>query len=384
MRLICWYPLMTDHQAYTLIALAARVEQMQVYTWRSDDIIRSAQGWRRFSGPAGEERTVPLDRWWSWARGILKEDRDAIHLFGSPFEDLRQIAVMLMACAMGRRVAIISEPYSVNDVGYFTATPHWKDRLKRRLRPLLYRGYGALFGRRLDVVFAISPLACEQYEAMGVRRERIAPFGYFVPAEADGATRRSRTPGPLRLAFIGSMIPRKGIDTALAAVATVRASGRAITLDLYGPGTPRTLPADGSVAYHGTLPFGGVAAPLREYDALVVPSLFDGWGVVVNEAIQAGLPVIASDATGAGAFVTAHQCGLVFPAGNASALAALLDRWFDNPALVAAARDAAAAAAALLDPVVAADYMDRALEARGRGEAVPTAPWYPHLTKTSA
>lgn len=375
MRLICWHPLMTDHQAYTYIALAPLIEHLRVHTWRNDDKVRMAQGWHRHSGPAGEEQAVPLDRWFSWSLAALRQDRDAVHVFGSPFEDWRQITVMLMACAMRRRVAIISEPYSVSDSGYFTSTMHWKDRLKRRLRPWLYQGYGALFARRLDAVFAISPLACEQFVSMGVEPERIAPFGYFVPQTTRTEARRATN--TLRLAFVGSLIPRKGIDTAVRAIAMLRTDRRSVTLDLYGSGTPGgDLHLNEGVTYQGTLPFGSVATALGDYDALVVPSLFDGWGVVVNEAIQAGIPVIASDATGAGAIVAAQECGALFPVGDASALAALLRSWVDAPEQVSAARIAAVRAAPLLDPSVAADYIVRVLNARAHGRATPDAPWY--------
>jgi len=385
MRLICWQPLLTDHQAYTYIALAARVDHLRVCTWRNDDAIRNAQGWRRHSGPAGDEQAVPPDRWWSWSRKLLNDDRDAIHIFGSPFENWRQVAVMLTACAMGRRVAIVSEPYSVSDVGYFSAGMHWKDRLKRNLRPWLYRLYGALFARRFDAVFAISPRACLQYAAMGVPRERIAPFGYFVPPPETGAEDRDPVAADgLRLAFIGSLIPRKGIDVAVRAMAMVRASGRRVTLDLYGPGTPPAPAADGSVTYRGTLPFGQVAATLAGYDALIVPSQFDGWGVVVNEAVQAGVPVIASDATGAGGFIAAQGCGALFATGDAAELAALLGRWHDTPALVSQARAAAVRAAPLLAPEVAAAYMVRVLDARASGRPAPDAPWYARPTGAAA
>lgn len=375
MRLICWHPLMTDHQAYTYIALVQKVERLRVHTWRNSDTIRAAQGWQRHSGPAGEEHAVPLDRWLSWSRTILREEHDAIHIFGSPFEDWRQIMVMMMACVMGRRVAIISEPYSISDVGYFTEKLHWKDRIKRYIRPWLYRAYGMVFVRQLDTVFAISPRACQQYAEIGVPQERIAPFGYFVPPPK-AALDDHVTSASLRLAFIGSLIPRKGIDVAIQAVTMLRQSGRSVTLDLYGPGTPPIASGNDSVTYRGILPFGQIAATLGGYDALIVPSQFDGWGVVVNEAIQAGVPVAASDATGAGAFVAAHGCGALFQTGDVAALAALLGRWCDAPVLLSAARMAAVQAAPLLDPKVAAEYMVSVLDARGHGKPAPEAPWY--------
>jgi glycosyltransferase involved in cell wall biosynthesis len=68
-------------------------------------------------------------------------------------------------------------------------------------------------------------------------------------------------------------------------------------------------------------------------DVLVVPSVStrtfrEPWGLVVNEAMNRGLPVIASDAVGAaaGGLVQDGRNGLVVPAGDAAALAAAIGR----------------------------------------------------------
>jgi glycosyltransferase involved in cell wall biosynthesis len=56
----------------------------------------------------------------------------------------------------------------------------------------------------------------------------------------------------------------------------------------------------------------------------VLPSRFDGWGMLVNESLAVGTPVICTDACGAAAIVTNQQSGCVVPAGQASPLAAAL------------------------------------------------------------
>jgi glycosyltransferase involved in cell wall biosynthesis len=75
-------------------------------------------------------------------------------------------------------------------------------------------------------------------------------------------------------------------------------------------------------------------------DVLVVPSIAtatfrEPWGLVVNEAMNRGLPVIASDAVGAvaGGLIRDGHNGLVVPAGDSDALAAAMRRLVDDPAL---------------------------------------------------
>ncbi len=75
-------------------------------------------------------------------------------------------------------------------------------------------------------------------------------------------------------------------------------------------------------------------------DVVVVPSVptrdfLEPWGLVVNEAFDQGVPVIATDAVGAaaGGLVQHERTGLVVPAGDAQALTAALQRLHGDPAL---------------------------------------------------
>lgn len=65
-------------------------------------------------------------------------------------------------------------------------------------------------------------------------------------------------------------------------------------------------------------------------DVLVLPSLFEPWGLAVNEAMSLGLPIIASDQVGAVPDLVSPDNGWVFPAGNVPALSRVLDEALDN------------------------------------------------------
>jgi glycosyltransferase involved in cell wall biosynthesis len=58
-----------------------------------------------------------------------------------------------------------------------------------------------------------------------------------------------------------------------------------------------------------------------EADALLLPSRFDGWGLVVHEGLASGMPVVVSDACGAADLIESSGCGKVIPAGDEIALA---------------------------------------------------------------
>jgi glycosyltransferase involved in cell wall biosynthesis len=112
-------------------------------------------------------------------------------------------------------------------------------------------------------------------------------------------------------------------------------------------------------------------------DVVVVPSVptrdfLEPWGLVVNEAFDQGVAVIASTAVGAaaGGLVRHEQTGLVVPAGDADALAAAVRRLHDDPEL--RARLGAAGRAAVAKGYSHADWaagMSRALAAAGAGRS---------------
>jgi glycosyltransferase involved in cell wall biosynthesis len=93
---------------------------------------------------------------------------------------------------------------------------------------------------------------------------------------------------------------------------------------------------------------------MREAHVAVMPAIFtrsyrEPWGLVANEAMHQGLPVIASTAVGAaaGGLVRHERNGLVVPAGDSAELARAMSRLRDDPGLrdrlsAAARRDVAA------------------------------------------
>jgi glycosyltransferase involved in cell wall biosynthesis len=378
---VSWQPLLTDHQAFTLRALPRPPDETIIaYVGRTADAVRDAQGWTRSAEAEIAEEMIPRRGWLRFIRSRLAQHAASVHVFCSPFGDRRVFVALLLALFSGRKTYLVSEPYSTTSAGYFGEDRPVANWLRLKLRPLVYRLYGRLMRERIRGVFAISPLAVAQYAAAGIARQRIFPFGYFVPAPAPSDSPASPghdEPGRLRLVFVGSLIARKGLADLAQAVTSLRRKGRAVEVDVYGPGDGDSpLFRDDGVAYRGQIPFGQASTVMAGYDALVAPSLFDGWGVVVNEALQAGIPVLCSYETGAGAMVAASGSGSLFDAGRPGTLADRLCEWMDEPAKLAAARKAAQALGPRLTPETAGRYMRDVIEhVEGAGPR-PACPWY--------
>ena len=377
LSIVSWHPLLTDHQSHTLEALAAASGlPITVMVAELENPTRKAQGWTRPDTGALDLRLLgPKSGVWGIVRA-LRSLRDSVHVFGSPFDRPRFIFALGCALWMGLPVYLISEPYSTVATGYLDDRRKLVAWAKSKLRPWLYRFYGVAMRRRVAGVFAISPLAAAQYRAIGVPGSKIHPFGYFVPSMPLAAPRADPLDdtGRCNAVFVGNLIAIKGLTELVAALARLRAEGVALHVDVYGAGDPAAFDFDAATMRHvGTIPFGHAQSVIARYDFLVLPSRYDGWGVVVNEAIQAGVPVVCSDRVGAGSLVTTWHCGRVYAADTPLGLDNALRELASSPALRDRLRQACRAARPRLEPAVAGRYMADVIGSRGRPP--PADPW---------
>jgi glycosyltransferase involved in cell wall biosynthesis len=175
----------------------------------------------------------------------------------------------------------------------------------------------------------------------------------------DAAARAAGGPpdGPLALLAVGSLIPRKAYDVLVAALETLK--DRDWRLTIIGatdraPDTARALEAQIAAARLGDrITIAGAAdTPTlsRAYDGtdlFVMPSLYEGYGMVLTEALARGLPILCT--TGGAAAETVPEAAAVKVApGDAVALAKALTALIDDGDRRAAMADAAWVAAASL------------------------------------
>lgn len=249
-----------------------------------------------------------------------------------------------------------------------------------RRMPRLLKAFLAFrtLGRRLDALLAMGTLAENFYAGMGVDRRRIHPYAYQSPL---GFTARPEPEAPGALVAFGQLLPRKGFDRLLAALEAMPADV-AFTLDIYGDGPEKArLSAQAArprlrdrVRMRGPLAAKELAARLPAYACTVVPSRFDGWGMAVNEALQAGVPVIASETVGAADLVRASGAGAVVQDDDALRAALLLR--LRSPDRLARERARATAFSSRITPAAVGEHLRRILEhVCGLRAEKPVPPW---------
>jgi glycosyltransferase involved in cell wall biosynthesis len=162
---------------------------------------------------------------------------------------------------------------------------------------------------------------------------------------AESVARRTGIKGPLRLLFVGNVIPRKGLHDLLTALAPLR--DRDWHLDVVGsldsdPGyvedirrRARMLDLVERLTLHGTLEGNLLAEKYATSQLLVMPSSYEGFGIVYLEAMSFGLPVIANMAGAVDEIVRHESTGFLVHPGDTWSLGRQIERVMDDRELLA-------------------------------------------------
>lgn len=188
----------------------------------------------------------------------------------------------------------------------------------------------------LTVYLADRVLAPSARTAAELRRDYGAGDVAVVPNATEpvaaGKSSRAASDGPPTLLFVGRLRLRKGLEVALEALRVLDAGEGAPSLLIVGDGEhrqrlearTRALGLEGRVTFAGRQPREQVEALMDRARVLVVPSLYEGMPLVIVEAMQRGLPVVASAVSGIPEVVIDGETGWLVPSEDPSALAAAL------------------------------------------------------------
>jgi glycosyltransferase involved in cell wall biosynthesis len=206
--------------------------------------------------------------------------------------------------------------------------PAWQNSFYRRIERGYLRSVDAFIFNSETTRAAVRALAGEQRPGL-VAYPPTDRFAAGLDAGAVGA--RALEPGPLRLLFLGNLIPRKGLHTLLEALArlpegcsSLDAVGSQAADPAYAASIRRRIETPGlagRVRLHGTLADDALAEQMRRAQLLVVPSSYEGFGIVYLEGMGFGLPAVATHSGAAAEIVTDGVDGCLVPAEDPAALA---------------------------------------------------------------
>jgi glycosyltransferase involved in cell wall biosynthesis len=162
----------------------------------------------------------------------------------------------------------------------------------------------------------------------------VVPYGFPPIGPTRGYSKISPS-NALKLLFVGSLSQRKGVADMFAAVEIL---GDKVELTVVGHKASNNCPAlDKALAKHTwipSLPHHEILKLMREHDVLIFPSLFEGFGLVITEAMSQGTPVITTDRTAGPDLITHGENGWLVEPGSTMALKQAIEELLYQPEII--------------------------------------------------
>jgi glycosyltransferase involved in cell wall biosynthesis len=251
-------------------------------------------------------------------RGLLRSGFDVVHAHG-----MRAGALTALALS-GRRprprlvVTVHNAPVAGGAIG------------------AVYRGLEMIVARRSDLVLCVSADLEERMRSAGARQ-----VGHAVVSAPVTPAPVSSTPQGTYVLAVGRLAAQKGLDTLIEAAGLW---GDGARLMIVGEGPLAASLHARAAALGVDVEFAGVRsdvpALLAGAAVFALPSRWEGQALILQEALRAGVPIVATRVGGNPA-VAGQDAALFVPAGDAAALADAVRRVLDDPALAERLRKAA-------------------------------------------
>jgi glycosyltransferase involved in cell wall biosynthesis len=256
-----------------------------------------------------------------------------------------------------------SYPFNKELVPMFIETKvkwvHWSERygiglaqrlrfnitLFKLLRPLFLltkRSYGSLVNKYAFGCYAQGVLACKDFIIMGIDESKIEDLFYTTESPRDDHIVQKSFAYKYNFIYVGRLNKGKGIEDLLRSYNDLtNADDWGLVLvgndetNGYYQELSKKLGIDKKIQFVGGVKAEEVLPYFNGSDVFVMPSRYDGWGAVVNEAASMGLPLIGSDQLGASHhLIKSGENGYMFEAGDVQELTYTMQQYISYPELI--------------------------------------------------
>ena len=297
-----------------------RVDSVYLIVPRKDYAQRAAMGWDSSGLLKGTSiicRVMPRDE---EIETLINDNKDCFCFFSGIRADADVFRWFKISLAYDVKRFIITEPPLTYN------KPLWMHYLRFYLQDYKYVRYiKGVFGFGLDAV--------DYYRSISDKWS-VFPFQYVT--ESHQRTSCNRLQGKMKLLFVGSLSKRKNVCVVLDALKELDD----VEFTIVGDGDKLSHLRDIVLRHRLPVTFLGkrqmaeIPDIMEQHDILILPSLHDGWGAVVNEAMTLGLYVITSDRCGAKALIKNEQAGVVFKNNDAIDLRIKLQKCIADKAII--------------------------------------------------
>lgn len=372
MQLIFWQKNISIHQSSFLRALANE-HKVTLVVIQDQNSSRKVQGWHI---PDFGETEIIVGPNYQEIQDIIKKNLPSIHVFSGFFTD-----------PMIRNAYL--EIFQLNIQVFFMLEPFDNNGLKGKLRFIKYSLFIRKYKIKILSILVTGEKAKSIYIGCGMPEDKIFSWGYFTesPGLSDLREGNEEVDSLPEVVFVGQFIPRKNIFHMVEALNKQKGLFRNLTL-IGGGQLEKELFALRNkynwVKFKPFLPNVQLIKEIAQMDLLILPSKFDGWGAVVNEALQAGTPVITSENCGAACLLDGDIRGEVFSFSGKNNLEKVLKKRLLKGKVNSEQRKAIKVwSEQNISGETAANYFSEIIEYSQNGASQrPEAPWLKHKFKT--
>ena len=190
--------------------------------------------------------------------------------------------------------------------------------LFRSLHKIRYRFFDRNIINKIDYVFAIGQESYRFYSELSCKW-KVYPFIYCTEI-TNKSENHLFNDNVTKYIFVGSLDKRKNLICVLKAINDLKKYNITnFQLTIIGGGSELTRVKSyinknniQNIIFKGVLDNSKIANELSNNDILILPSLYDGWGAVINEALNEGLYIICSNMCGAKDLISNDSIGMIY------------------------------------------------------------------------
>jgi len=297
--LVFWQYSISMHQSAFLrnIAVNNKVLLIVAQEWTEN---RKNLGWEMPDMTGVEIIIAPDDK---KIKSVIESSPKAIHNFAGIDAFPFVFKAFKLAISYKLKIFVHLEPINLNGI-------------KGGIRFLKYYMLRLRFNRYIDALLVTGLMARSCYEKMEFPANKIWDWAYFTEEQlyplSESSLPNLNLPSFL---YVGSLIERKNIIPILEEIKVLTDGISKFSIVGTGPleiEVQKLAKENDKIKFIGKRSNSEVKELMRSHDYLVLPSLFDGWGAVVNEALMAGTRVIVSDQCGSSSLLQNGIRGFIF------------------------------------------------------------------------
>lgn len=325
MKLVIWMNQPSHHQAQFFDELNEKCEYFQVYYYDKIPSTRSEMGWNKDFQIKSYEKYIDHQEF----KINLDELKNYIHILPGYSHPL---------------LLKLRKLFSANGIKWI----HWSEQASQGWKWYISYPRKVLHAYYVNK-YALGALAIGEHAKKDFIKWRInedkieiLPYSFNTMEEIEPDSEIIKFKENRKaFLFVGSLYPLKGIDLLIKAFAEKYKNNPDWCLILVGNEKNgfnyrqliTSLGIEKQVMFRGVIPAKDIYSAYSASDIFVLPSRYDGWGMVVNEAIYCGLPVIVSDAVGASPHLVTPKNGFVFHSNSLLDLVACMEKYQDETVL---------------------------------------------------